>query len=353
MHAYTTRALRTASLAMIGGFWAAGVAFAQSRPEAAPDSPQAVARRAFDLRMNGTPDDARRVLDEALTSTQSRTRLNTGDVALLRFESARLHFVNCEFDLAKKDIRKAIEADPANARCHYWAGTIGTFRMVWQGHSILGMLSVPGEMIGAREAYERAVSLRKNFHEARLELINLYLNEPFRNTAKARRHIQTLEQLDPVFAGLAKSRQLGSRGADEQVALWSGIAAAYPNRADAHVGLGRALYLRRDYKKAVAEFTKALEIDPTRTDVLFGLARCHQAAGDTAAQAECYRRILNQLPERHPSRIRAMRFLASVEEKRGNRPLAESLRRQADEMDPRRGKRGAVRDDVFDLLTPP
>jgi tetratricopeptide (TPR) repeat protein len=327
-----------------------------SRSATTQPTDEQTARQAFDLRMAGKFDEARRVLDQALTADRNRPRLSVGlpTEGILWFESARLHFCSCEFGLAQKAIDKATQTAPENARYHYWAGQIATFNAIWKTHNPIGFVGLPLELCKARHALERAVALQPDFHEARLALINLYLNQPGLDLRKAEEHIEAMMRLDPVFGARGRSLQLGRKAADQQAALWKTVVADHPNRADAYAGLGQALYLQGQYKQAVEQFSKALDKDPGNIEVRFAMGRCYQATKELAPQAACYQQCLDMTPPAPlPSRLRAMRYLATAEEKRGNTQRAEALRKEADATDPRFGKRGAVRDDVPDLFTAP
>lgn len=304
------------------------------------------AARAFELRMAGNVDQAGRVLEDALAANK--------DDATLWFESARLCFYNCEFDRAWESVSKAIALDGENARYHLWAGQIATFNAVYKSHNPLGALAVAGEMAKSRRAYERAVELKPDFHQARLDLINLCMQQPIKDQLKARKHVEELKRLDPVFGARGQCMLLGRNAVDEQIALWKAVVAAHGERADAHAGLGQAYRLARKHREALEEFSKALDLDPSRSQLLFDIAYCHQATGETDSRARCYQRILDlDPPAPLPQRLRAMRYLATAEKDRGNSARAASLRDQADKMDPRFGKRGAIRDDIPDLYTAP
>jgi hypothetical protein len=95
-------------------------------------------------------------------------------------------------------------------------------------------------------------------------------------------------------------------------------------------------------------------LDPSQSNLLFDIAYCHQCRNELEPQARRYQQYLDLTPPAPlPSRLRAMRYLATVEKKRGNEKRAEELKAEADRQDPRFGKRGAVRDDVEDFYTRP
>jgi tetratricopeptide (TPR) repeat protein len=296
--------------------------------------------------MAGEVEQARRILDAA-TADEPKEAANW-------FESARLSFFMCEFDRAAREINKAIELKPDNPRYHFWRGHIATFRVVWKSHDLLGGIAIPGLMAEARESYARAVQLDPDWHEARYHLINLYAQEPGRNLPRAREEAQELSKRDAVWGARAVTALLRDKTPEEQIAIWTQVVAEHDARADAHGGLADAYQRAGDYEHAVAEYAQARKLDPGRIEWLFSVARCHQATKSLDAQARCYQELLDmQPPAPLPSRIRAMRCLGTLEKQRGNTEASEQLQKQANAIDPRHGKKGAVRDDVPDLYTRP
>jgi cytochrome c-type biogenesis protein CcmH/NrfG len=305
-----------------------------------------VATKAFDLRMAGDATQARRVLDEGLAADAKDARA--------WFESARLRFYMCEFTRAARDINKAIKLDPDNPRYHCWLGHISTFNAVWSMHNLFGAIAMPGLMADARKAYARAVELDPDFHQARYDLINLYIQNPGSNLARAREHTQELSKRDAVWGARANTKLFRDKSPAEQIAVWKPVVAEHPARADAHAGLADAYSRAGEYSAAVAEYAKARELDPGPVEWLFAIARCHQATKSVDAQADTLQQILGiEPPAPLPSRLRAMRYLSSLEKARGNTERAEQLQREANEKDPRYGKKGEVRDNVPDLFTKP
>ncbi len=343
--------LRTA-LALVGSCWICGLCAGEaalpptSTPTDTPIVGQGEVLQAYALRMNGDLEGARRALDVALSAG--------APTGAAWFESARLHFCNCAFDQAARAIRKAIAQDENNPRYHFWAGQIATYNAVWKSHDLFGGFAVWGQMAEARREYERTVQLREDYHQARLDLINLYLHGPGINLSKAQRHLEVLSPQDAVFAARAACLFPANRAPARQLEIWRPVARDHPDRADACFGLAEALYRSGQYGESIEQYTKALALEATKTEILFGLARCYQATKDLDRQAECYQRCLQlDPPAPIPVRIRAMRFLASTEMSRGHAERAATLRAEADRLDPRLGKRGAVAGDVPDLFTQP
>jgi tetratricopeptide (TPR) repeat protein len=69
---------------------------------------------------------------------------------------------------------------------------------------------------------------------------------------------------------------------DEAISHLRTAAAKYPRDRVVLNQLGRVLFLRRQYREAVAEFDKVLAIDPEDLQAHYNLMLCHQGLGDTA-----------------------------------------------------------------------
>jgi len=171
-----------------------------------------IAMEAFELRIAGRIDEAMVLLEKAVAA-------NPGN-GPAQFELARVHFcttmdavgqtegtlkqkqkaMKAKLKLAQKAIERAIKADPANPRYHYWAGKIGTYLTVYDAHFIMTMPAVPVRSINFIKSYEKAIMLKPDFYRARHELIGLYERLPWYcggNKSKAKEHAEKLEQIEP------------------------------------------------------------------------------------------------------------------------------------------------------------
>lgn len=171
-----------------------------------------VAMRAFELRMAGQVAEAIELLEKAVAANPAN--------GPAQFELARVHFYTTmdsvertegtlkqkqkamkdKLRSAKKAIEKAIKADPANPRYHYWAGKIGTYNVVYDAHFIWTMPMVPIHSGSVIKSYEKAIKLKPDFYQARQELIGLYERLPWYcggNKSKAEKHAKKLEQMEP------------------------------------------------------------------------------------------------------------------------------------------------------------
>ncbi|MFC1676362.1 hypothetical protein ACFL3G_04790 [Planctomycetota bacterium] len=195
----------------------------------------AVAMQAFELRMAGNVDKAIELLKKAVAEYPGN--------GPAQFELARDYFCTLmdrvehtegtlkqrkkamkkQLTLAEKAIKKAVKADPANPRYHYWAGRIGTYNVVYDAHSIWTMPAVPVDSINVIKSYEKAIMLKPDFHQARQELMGLYDRLPWYcggNKSKAQEHAKKLEQMDPIYGARARCEIRPRKSPEEKTAIW-------------------------------------------------------------------------------------------------------------------------------------
>jgi adenylate cyclase len=70
-----------------------------------------------------------------------------------------------------------------------------------------------------------------------------------------------------------------------------------PSLAEAHVAIGQALAIQRQFKDAAAEFERAIELDPTSYDAYYFYARSSFEAGDLEKAAELFEKAHRSRPE--------------------------------------------------------
>ena len=81
-----------------------------------------------------------------------------------------------------------------------------------------------------------------------------------------------------------------------------------PNLAEAHVAIGQALAIQRQFKDAAAEFERAIELDPTSFDAYYFYARSSFEAGDLEKAVQLFEKAHRSRPEDYQAT--ALRALA-------------------------------------------
>jgi adenylate cyclase len=81
-----------------------------------------------------------------------------------------------------------------------------------------------------------------------------------------------------------------------------------PNLAEAHVAIGQALAIQRQFNDAAAEFERAIELDPTLYDAYYFYARSSFEAGDLEKSVQLFEKAHRSRPEDYQAA--ALRALA-------------------------------------------
>ena len=81
-----------------------------------------------------------------------------------------------------------------------------------------------------------------------------------------------------------------------------------PNLAEAHVAIGQALAIQRQFKDAAAEFERAIELDPILYDAYYFYARSSFEAGDLEKAVQLLEKAHRSRPEDYQAM--ALRALA-------------------------------------------
>jgi len=92
-----------------------------------------------------------------------------------------------------------------------------------------------------------------------------------------------------------------------------------PNLAEAHVAIGQALAIQRQFKDAAAEFERAIELDPTLFDAYYFYARSCFEAGDLQKAVQLFEKAHRSRPEDYQAtalRALALHELGRAEEAR-------------------------------------
>ena len=329
----------------------------------APAAPREdVAVAAYELRMSGRLDEAKAMLLAALAKDPKNARL--------QFELARTAMhgllpqdpvtdreaadasIRESVKLAAKAIEKAVDAEPDNPRYRYWAGMIHMYGSTSNMHSVWRWPMMPGGMKKSLKQYEAALALDPDYHEARFEVAGLYDRLPGilgGNKKKAEAHIKELEARDVVWAARAKSARnvVTEHGKqrrvteDERMAAYVSLLDAHPNDANLQESVAEE-YLRRyrsqpedteNVAKLEEGIAKTLELDSSRTGILYEWGRALVARKNYAKAEEVTRRYLATKPVA-PLEARGMRLLGQICEAQGKTEEAGRLLAVANALHP-------------------
>ncbi len=313
-----------------------------------------IATRAFELRLAGKVGQARKLLEKAVKENPENARA--------QFELARDCFymmmgprvagpgqrkaiskaLDRNLKQARTAIMQAIKIEPDNPRYRYWAGKIYSYTAIDQSHSLLGNIFLPRNSKIAIQNYAKAVELKPDFHQARLELMGCYDRLPKNcggDKAKAQQQARILQESDPVYGALARCEIQPRKTRKEKIEIWEKVLAKEPDNPDACLGLARELLRdgdmsEDDMKKCLQCIDKALKLDPSKGEILLDLAQ-HYRRRQPEKAGQTIERYLHLSPRPAVAmQALAMRELALIYQAQGKNNQAEIVRKKADELDP-------------------
>jgi len=291
---------------------------------AGPPSPES--GESFALRMNGHSAQAKSLLEDTLARNQKD--------AEAWFELARTEFYLMHLDDAEEAIDRAIALAPDKARYHHLAGVIAAYNSILKYHDPKTRGQSEAKMGKALGAFKKAVALDPDFHEARVELINMLLEAPRSEGGshrEAKQQVKILEGKDAGW-GLKGRIMLDDVSPKKAVKLWKKMAASHPDRADAQAGLAEAYLRAGKFDLAVPHIEEAMRLDAGNGTLLLRLCReCFMVKDYAQAQRAVDQFLEQELPA--PLRAYGTFCLAQVQKMQGHDEEAGALLAKAEAMD--------------------
>ncbi|PYS95894.1 MAG: hypothetical protein DMF50_06895 [Acidobacteria bacterium] len=153
----------------------------------------------------------------------------------------------------------------------------------WNDYGI-GML-LQGDLVAARAAFERVTEIDPRYADGFVNLGRVLVQEGDHETA-----LPLLERALGIAPDLASAHYflalaLKARGRyDAALEHLRAAAARFPRDKVVRDQIGRILFLQRRGQEAIAEFEKALLVDPEDLTAHYNLMLCHRALGDERAE---------------------------------------------------------------------
>jgi hypothetical protein len=152
----------------------------------------------------------------------------------------------------------------------------------WNDYGI-GLL-LQGDIKGAEAAFLNVTKMEPGYADGWVNVARARIQEG--QTTAAEPVLRKALEIDPKLAKthFFLAMTLKPQGLyDEAIEHLRTTLAQYPRDRVVRNQLGRVLFLKREFKDAVAEFQKVLAIDPEDLQAHYNLMLCYQGLGDTAA----------------------------------------------------------------------
>jgi len=304
---------------------------------------EGIAKKAFDLRMEGKADEARALLEKAISEEHgnaaayyelARTNLHIG---LGRPSELIKNFQESIVNPAGK----AVEIAPRNAEYASFAAGVA---FVNAYISLRKGGAAAKEMVAKMcRAYENLLKIEPESVEPMLCLVEIYAvlpDEMGGDRAKAEDYAKRIEKMDPVSGARARSILLPDDA--DSVAYWKKVLESHEGNADVLEELGKACLREGKIEEGAKDLDDAMKADSRRGFLLLDLARFHllrvmQGKGPRdvalAAAEKAIKRYLESDPI-PPLKAYAIEMLAKVEFGRKNKKAVDELREKAKAIDP-------------------
>jgi tetratricopeptide (TPR) repeat protein len=240
-----------------------------------------------------------------------------------------------ELPRAVEWLERATTLDPASSSASYWLGR------AYGEQAIHGNLMLRARLAGRiRRAFERALELDPDNADARIGLLEFYLQAPSfmgGSFEKARALTDDLRRRDPFRAHLAKARlEEHRKRRDLADTEYEAAIREFPRRPEPYFWIERSAIDRKDWPSAVESMERLLRARPDDPVALYEIGRIAALSGGDLERGEAsLKRYLEHSPKGdEPSRADAHARLAEIDERRGDRDGARREYRAALELDP-------------------
>lgn len=243
------------------------------------DTPADEARTAYELRINGSVDEAESLLSQAVE--------NNPEDALAYYELSRTLYhiglgkgreISSYIDRARQAIDRAVEIEPENVGFNCFSARIGFLK---------AYLAMRGDEEKARESisilcaqYERILSLKPDFHKIELFLVEVYGTLPEKlggDREKARQYADRLKESDTIWGAKAEAVLLPEDA--DLVEFWENIVRDNENNPMALEELGKQCLFAGKIDEAEKFLEATFTLDPQKSYILLDLARHHFYSG--------------------------------------------------------------------------
>ena len=315
--------------------------------------------KAYDLRMNGKADEAREILEQAVSNNQTNAEFQY-ELARTRFQMALANPRELLTSLNEvgKMMELAIKYDPTNVIYAFFSGRVAFF----QAYIALQRdpASAKEKVEKLKETYEKVIELKPDYQEAFLYLveINSVLNsDQGGDSLKAEYYTEKLEKMNKISG--AKARSLLLPHESDLVKYWNKVLKIHKKNATVYEELGKAYMSKGEEENCMDCFEKAIKLDPVKKFLFLDLARYHlmMVMRDSNLKSkalplaeEAIKKYQSYTPD-VPLQAFSLEILAKIKFGEGDKDGVKKLREDATYLDPFYSKAFGVPSP--DLFVPP
>ena len=296
---------------------------------------------AYELRMNGKVDEAKKLLETVLAKDSTN--------AMAHYETARLkHYMltgggGIKIEDILVSINKAVLYDPQNVIYAYYKGIVDFL------NAFMSMQTGSGEVRKKIEVtcsqFKKVLSMKPDYHEAGLYLVEIYGMLPKDmggDSLKANEYASKLEATSKYFGYRAKAVVAVKEG--DKLKFWLDKLAKESKNVDLQMEVGKAYLNQDDLENAEKYFTSAAKSDPSKNVLILDLARYNMlvvmqnkdlASKNLPIAKKYLENYIKSTPEPViPLKAYAIGLLTHTEMFLGNKAEADRLMADAKALDP-------------------
>lgn len=307
----------------------------------AGNDPDKKVQAAYWLRMNGKADVAKTLLDSILSKDSTN--------AMAHYEMARLkHYMllgggGMDVEGILNSVNKSVTYDPTNVTYAYYKAIVSFLNAFVSMQMQQG--DVKDRIAETCEQFEKVLTLKPDYHEAMLYLVEIYGLLPQDmggDSTKAAAYAEKLASLNGFFGAKAKAI-MADEGTD-LVKFWEDLSVLNGREPDYLMEAGKACLYAENPEKAGQYIEEAIQSDPSKNILILDLARYHTykvmqddaLAGSELPLAMTYvEKYLNTKPEPIiPLKAYALGMSGQINMFLGNKAEAEKRIAEAKAVDP-------------------
>lgn len=327
----------------------------------APTTERGPAEVAYELRINGKLDEAKQVLEDALSQDPGYA---DGHYELARVKS-HMAFGDPRqtenlLTEALQSINRAVALDSSSVIYTFFAGHVHFVRAFFAMH--MGEADAAERAARSCDSFTAALRLDPDYREAMLYLVELYGVLPVEmggDRSKAEVYRTELAAKDEIYG--MKARSILS---EVGVADWKELYEKHPGNTDVLEELGKAYLRKGNVAEADKFFEEAVAIDSSQVILFLDLGRYHFGSALEIMESEeqetlqrhwaaAESAILRYLESEHPAPMKAyaLRMLSKVKHGTGDKGEGDNLKAEAKALDPFHSR--ATGNPPAVLFTPP
>lgn len=235
---------------------------------------------------------------------------------------------------AASHFEKAVALDPTHSPFHLWLGR--AWGQLALNSNVFRQASLAPKI---KKEFQRAVELDPGNSDARLDLMEFYIQAPGMmggSLEQARREAEEIRRIDPLRGYRASGRLLeDGKKIDAAAAEYDHAAQEFPDRLEPVLWAENLWIEKKDFAKAFAAVDAYLARNPSNMPGCYQLGRLAALSGERREPgAECLKRYLTYAPKAdEPGLAWAHVRLGQIQEKTGDKAGARREYEAALELD--------------------